>query len=221
LIKRTSENEWLAEVAQVDPDLLADMKDEVCAWGRWTARTGRLLRTVDVSSALVSRSTAPALVRALQTAEDPNDYRLPNADDSFEIGTINYVLRGWIEYQDAAADFDAQDYWAADLSLGALRPGAWAIERLGLQADRLGRVWSVDDQALWIRRQSWSTGERYGDEEQDRGDRLLASPTLLNELCTRTGMTLLREVVVQHDLTGSDAWDGSKRRRQASLRLIA
>lgn len=220
LITSVPSNAWLAQISEVDPEALVELSDELCIWGRWTARCGSLLRSVAVSSALVSRGTAPALVRALETVEDPHAYRLPDSDQHFEIGVPGYVLRGWVSDNDAMADFDARDPWAGDLPLGTLKPRSWIANRFGINDDKEDGRWTCNDPTLFMRRQSWSTGERYGDEETDRGDRLLASRAIIDKICGTTGMALLREVTVTHDLVGKNTWDGKMRNSKVSLRLI-
>ncbi len=220
LITSVTSNAWLAAVSEVDPEALVDLNDELCVWGRWTARSGALLRCITVASALVSRRTAPALVRALLTVEDPHDYRLPDSDEHFEIGVPGYVLRGWVSDNDAVADFDARDPWAGDLRLGTLKPRSWIANRLDLNGDEESGRWTGADPTFFMRRQSWSIGERHGDEEHDRGDRLLASRAMIDKICGTTGMALLCEVTVTHDLVGKNTWDGKKRNSKVSLRLI-
>ncbi|WP_284324914.1 hypothetical protein [Cypionkella aquatica] len=220
LITSVPSNAWLAQISEVDPEALVELSDELCIWGRWTARSGSLLRSVTVSSALVSRGTAPALVRALETVEDPHAYRLPDSDQHFEIGVPGYVLRGWVSDNDAMADFDARDPWAGDLPLGTLKPRSWIANRFGINDDKEDGRWTCNDPTHFMRRQSWSTGERYGDEETDRGDRLLASRAIIDKICGTTGMALLREVTVTHDLVGKNTWDGKMRNSKVSLRLI-
>ncbi len=49
-----------------------------------------------IDSALVTIETAPALLRALQTATNPNDYRVPPEGDRLEISQNGFELRGWL-----------------------------------------------------------------------------------------------------------------------------
>lgn len=214
-------DKWPAQITEVDLDGLVESVGNVCVWGQWSAYAGQLVRTVSVSTALVSVETAPALLRALQTAHSPHDYRLPDNDTSFEIGSPRYVLRGWMAEYEATGDFDARDPWAGDVPLGVLRPRRWVTDRFDLHRPTV-QTWSANGKELHrLRRETWSTGERYGEKASDRGDRLLASREFLADLCARTGMALLREVEVSHDVTGRDGWDGKKRRSRTSLRLIA
>lgn len=220
LIVHPPEGDWLARVDAVELSDLTDTDREICVWGSWVARAGRLIRRVRVSTALVSAATAPALVRALETTPDPMDYRLPDTDASFEFGTPRYVLRGWIADYQVTSVFDEHDPWAADMSVGVLRPRSWIVERLLLKEDKLCCTWTAPDTERRMIRQSWSEGERDGDEERNSGDRLMASRSLIDDLYMRTGMVLLREVTVTHEYSGSSSWEENKRGKRINIGLV-
>jgi len=62
-----------------------------------------------VASAFVSPETARALLRALQTANDPHDYRIPPAGDDQEIDNPQFRLAGWLKHLGSTESLDRND----------------------------------------------------------------------------------------------------------------
>ena len=81
-------------------------------------------QSVSISSGLVGRSRSAALVRALQTASDPHDYRIPDADaeDQFQLDHGEYRLKGWILERSDPRRLDEYDPWAGEISYPAVVP---------------------------------------------------------------------------------------------------
>ncbi|MBD0328312.1 MAG: hypothetical protein ICV68_17975, partial [Pyrinomonadaceae bacterium] len=96
-IDNVSDNDFLTEL-ELDKD-----SSELIVGCHHETRSSSFNLTVTVDSALVSPSTAGALVRALQTIDDPLDYCLPSVTDHLEIDAPPYRLKGWLddEYSDS------------------------------------------------------------------------------------------------------------------------
>ena len=77
-----------------------------------------------VSTALVSSVVAMPLVRALQTARDPFDYRIPDEGDDLEIDQFPYQLIGWIYSNEQGPSFDEGDPCRYDVGPVRVSPGA-------------------------------------------------------------------------------------------------
>lgn len=130
--------------------------------------------TVTVSSALVAPETASALVRALQTARDPNDFRIPDEDEEFEIDAAPYRLIGWLADNHRDLRFDERD---------PLRHQATPLRRLpGRLVNRtLGLTYGRGAHARWTAATHGNQafiGEVWSDlpdHEGDRGVRLSGS----------------------------------------------
>src|SRR5437868_13635190 len=89
--------------------------------------------TVTVDSALVSPSTAGALVRALQTVDDPLDYCLPSVTDHLEIDTPPYRLKGWLDDKYSDTGIDQRDPLRYDVGAIRSRPSNQVVSALKLE----------------------------------------------------------------------------------------
>lgn len=89
-----------------------------------------------ISSALVSPGTASALARALQTAADPNDFRLPDEGDEVQIDAPPYRLMGWLGEHDCELGFDERDPLRHQAVPVRVVPGHSVEMFLGLNRDQ-------------------------------------------------------------------------------------
>jgi len=99
--------------------------------------------TVRISSALVSPETAPALMRALQTASDPWDFHIPSDAENPSIDAAPYNLSGWIARIEGDLCFDEHDPFRYEVRRMQARPGVMVTARLGL-------VPRAGDPCTWI-----------------------------------------------------------------------
>ena len=79
--------------------------------------------SMNIESALVTPETASALLRALQTAGNPNDYRIPPEGDNLEISEGGFKLEGWLRYVRIESGLDRKDPLRNDLSGSYVAPG--------------------------------------------------------------------------------------------------
>lgn len=91
--RERSDDDFLAELGIGDATIVVDAHRQVSCSDRW--------ESTFVSTALVSRTTATALLRALQSCKDPWDFKLPEASlddpvDDMEIDEAGFRLAGWI-----------------------------------------------------------------------------------------------------------------------------
>ena len=80
--------------------------------------------TINIDSALVIPETAPALLRALQTTEDPYRYCVPLEGGDLEIDAEGFELKGWLRHQDPVrSGLDMNDPLRNSLSGSIILPG--------------------------------------------------------------------------------------------------
>lgn len=163
--------------------------------GRWTAYASRRQQEISVRSALVSKGTAPALVRTLQSHEDGYYHRLPYFDEQDnDVSNGNYILRGWIsELGRDEEGLDKFDEWAADVGHRTLAPSENIVALLGLEADATGRTWQLDGTVACVS-EIWSEGSPDEDGRHVHGRRVIAHPSLIDGLLKKTNMSLVVEV---------------------------
>ncbi|WP_156916843.1 hypothetical protein [Leisingera aquimarina] len=193
-----SKKAWLEEIGTIDPWQFMENAGGVVLWGRWTSVSGQLRRNVEVRTALVNQESAPALVRALRTVGSVHDYCIPAADGISEINHIGFVLRGWINEADPDGDIDSTDPWAGDLRTSLIMPAEFITDRLDLQRDKSGLKWFGHRAEVSMERQCWAEGERYGEREENNGDRLIATSSFVEDVIQKTNMAVLSEIRVQH-----------------------
>ncbi|MGO3891356.1 MAG: NACHT domain-containing protein [Paenalcaligenes sp.] len=203
----TSPTECVSLPAIKDEDWPSSLDDEkvdgfsllpngrVVTSGRWAVCASRRQQKISVRSALVSKDTAPALVRALQSHEDRYDHRLPYSDEQeSDISNGNYILRGWIfELGRDEEGLDKFDGWAADVGHRTLAPSENIVALLGLEADATGRTWQLDGTVACVS-EIWSEGSPDEDGRHDHGRRVIAHPSLIDSLLKETNMSLVVEV---------------------------
>jgi hypothetical protein len=156
------------------------------------------------SSALVEPSTAPALLRALQTIDDSWDYKLPKeGEDLFEFHNPPFRLLGWLACNERDKGIDEHDPFRGQARYITSEPGARVHNACGLTRDVSGaarwsrpgskepmfifEVWGEDDR----------DGERYQTGVRSAGWRLLAHPEQLQLFLQGEGLDLVIEVEVR------------------------
>jgi hypothetical protein len=100
--------------------------------GNYTAHFPKRETNIQISSALVSPKTAPALVRALQTASNPRDFRIPDEDDNLQIDVPPYRLLGWLAHIESETRFDDKDPFRYEVSQIRAKPGRKLTKMFGL-----------------------------------------------------------------------------------------
>jgi hypothetical protein len=68
----------------------------IVPYGGYTRYFGENYEAVSINSAIVTPKTSEALLRALQTAKDNYDYRIPLEGDDLQIHEENFQLVGWL-----------------------------------------------------------------------------------------------------------------------------
>jgi hypothetical protein len=110
-------DKWLSDVSEEEfLGFLARgrSREEVIVNGNAEVRCSEFRWNVDVRSALVAPANAIALVRALQTAEEPLEFCLPGAGpdrygNRCSIDDKTFELEGWVRMHDSDGRFDDHD----------------------------------------------------------------------------------------------------------------
>lgn len=175
--------------------------------GYYTAHFRKREANIQVSSALVSPDTAPALVRALQTVSNPWDFRIPDEDDDLQIDVPPYGLHGWLAYIEGDTRFDDHDPFSYTVGRIRTKPGHKLTEALGL-APQVGshRTWisNITGEAALIY-EAWCD-ERPPEEDyyprriRSDGWRLWARADMVRSFLNNGGWDLICEVQVERRL---------------------
>ncbi len=210
--EQKDDKSWRWSVMRQDFDRVLLSPDGIYnLWGYWTNVDDRREETVHVSSALVGRSRARALLRALQTAKNPQDFRIPSAgDDSAEFDNGSFRLKGWVSVPNGDRELDELDPWAGKISYPPLRPAGYIVEMLALKPDRERRKWTDATSRVGIWSDLWGHyGEKDDEGSKEKGKRLRVSREFVVQLLATTEMCLIVEVEIgrRHQRRRYDAGD--------------
>ena len=199
------ESEWSRSVCRSDfNSLLGLSEDRLNLFGHWNTAFGDRQEEVYIRSALVTPERAASLLRALQTATDPYNFRIPAAADGAEIDESGFQLKGWVEEDSRESKLDEFDPWAGSIRYPPLMPAKFVCDLLQLEGDRECRVWqrrtkSIPKEVIWSR--VWgSYRSRDFETEGEDGRRLQASKTFLNEFLRQMNMDLIVKVEVTRSI---------------------
>jgi len=165
--------------------------------------------SVSMSSSLVEPANALALVRALQTADEPMDWKLPDAadhdDDRFEIREPGFRLESWLQSMDGDGRFDDTDPLCFDTDRTRTSPAGMKASRV-VRADRI-ISWPAKDGVVynyerWENRRD--TKEEYrGMAIKTDGHRLFADVPQVLEHLSRLDRDLIVEVRISRKRGGN------------------
>lgn len=162
---------------------------------------------VQISSALVSPKTAPALVRALQTASNPWDFGLPDEHDDLKIDVPYHQLLGWIATFDGDMRFDANDPFRYEVGYIRAKPGRKLIEAFNLvPQENNPRAWVCNDtNEVTFIYEAWCDEppreeDYYPQGIRSDGWRLWAKADVVQSFLVKGGWDLICEVQVDRRL---------------------
>ncbi len=156
-----------------------------------------------LSSALVNPSTAPSLLRALQTMEDSWDYKLPDEGDSeFEFDEPPHRLIGWLQSPQRDEGIDKHDPYKGYACYIRSLPGNRVGRTCGLVRDATGApLWSQPAASVpMFIYEAWgekeSDDDRWSTRTRSVGRRLLAHREQLAGFLRSEDLDLVVEVEV-------------------------
>ena len=194
-------DDWRWSLWRDDFDRILQLSTgQMNVWGHWTAVSGKREESILVRSALVSRSCSEALLRALQTAKDPHDYRIPDAGDELELDHGDFQLKGWVAAPDSENRLDEQDPWSGSIRYPPVSPAPFVEKLMHLSSDSERRVWCAQRNGKIeevLRSQVWGRFREEDDENNaENGSRIQASVPFLLEFLRKMDMDLIIEIEV-------------------------
>lgn len=198
------DGDWRSSVSPPDFNRAIGLDGErLNVWGRWTAVSGTRQEDVSVTSALVATDRSLALLRALQTATNPHDHRIPAVGDDLEIDDDGFRLSGWVEEGNGdSGGLDKLDPWVGDIAYPPVKPASSIRALVHLEADDEHRTWRRCSEGRWqevIWSQLWGCSRDAGqdDNEGESGRRLQVRRSFLKALLNAVEMDLILEVTIQ------------------------
>jgi hypothetical protein len=174
-------------------------------------RSQAFRQEVRVKTALVSPETAQALVRALQSVDDPWDYKIPSAGDEL-LDTPPYQLMGWLVDVEHNLGIDERDPFRYKIRAVEQAPSDKTKAALGIE-------FLYADTAKWVNRSSqevvfiyeaWGDNRedereeslRYSDSVRSHGWRLQIDRSALSKYLKKVKLDLIVEVEITRRKNG-------------------
>jgi hypothetical protein len=218
-----TDNSWVRSVRPEEFKEEIGLADQRPGWvivnGSYDIRWPKRLTNVWITSALVSRGTSEALLRAIATASSPNTFVMPSEEGHSEMDEPPYRLVGWLRNVHGDTRFDDNDPLRHDTRQMRYVPGTNATKLLGLrQLSESKEVWVAGDDRPAFAYDAWSD-EPYEDEQYPRGLRtggwrLWANAQELQSFLDRRKMDLICLVEIVRTLRNeySRSHESDKRR---------
>lgn len=171
--------------------------------GGWEENDSERSESFSIASALVSKDTSSALMRALETCSDPHDYKLPYYEErDMEIHSGTFELKGWIKNESISKKLDEHDPYAASIDYPPFLIGDDIADRLGLSVNANGKIWYLPESSNpTLKCEIWSSYRSDRDENPSQvGKRLKASLQFLKHMCATFNCDLILEVQVKRDI---------------------
>ncbi|WP_145562674.1 AVAST type 3 anti-phage nuclease/ATPase Avs3a [Yersinia canariae] len=191
-------NEWLGSISEnIFDKALSPAAGLLTVWGHWSENRTDRRESVSVYTALVSPERSFSLLRALQTAENVYDNKIPSAGEDMEIDHISYQLKGWIKDISEYKGIDEHDPWAGDVTFPLPKPAPFIVEAMKLTTDKDQRVWhtthSTEPEMI---SSIWGNLAEKNEDEKPCGHKLCASVDFIRNVLTTLNMDLIIEVDV-------------------------
>jgi len=200
--KDEAENdEWRWSLARNDFDrIFLASGGRMNLWGHWTWSSGYREESIHVASALVSPDRSMALLRALQSVDNPYDYRIPDANDDLQIDFEGFQLKGWIVDRYCYRGLDEHDPWAGAITYPSPVPASHITDIMNLTPDTEHRRWFVQGDhfdVAWA--QVWGTFVEKDDDEinHESGVRFQASFEFVVSLLHKLEMDLIVQIEIE------------------------
>lgn len=194
--------DWRGTIARSEFDRVQSSSDgKLNIWGWWTAISGKREETIHVRSALVSRPHSEALLRALQTATNPHNYLIPNAeDDEKQVDAEGFQPKGWIIHRDRRGGLDDRDPWAGEIGVPGPIFAPYVIDTMKLGPDTECRNWRVEGCTQPAAScQIWGHFRDKDDEDDEResGERIQAEVGFITGFLREMDMDLILKVEIE------------------------
>ena len=195
--------DWPQSITKSDFDRNLQTSDgRINLWGSWSWVSGQREESIRVYSALVSPDRSFALMRALQSVDNPWDYRIPDANDDLQIDYGGFQLKGWIIADHSyEGDIEKNDPWAGAISYPPPIPAVFVTDLMKLNHDIECRRWYIHGanqvDVGWA--QIWGSFSESGaeGEKQESGLRFQASLEFIVQVLKKLEMNLILDVEIE------------------------
>jgi len=194
----------------------------IVPYGGYTRYFGENYESASIRSAIVTPKTAEALLRALQTAKDHYDYRIPLEDDDLQIEEENFQLIGWLRSISSEYEgLDKNDPFANELEKGYILFGNEVERIFELNYSNDFKLAFLNEKKVF-EFQNWSDKKEYRySSHGSSGNLLKVESNFLVDFLQKRNMYLLIECTISRHLKDrSYTFEKLERVNNAKLYLI-
>ena len=195
---------WRWEIKPEDflEGLLIEREGDVWVnvWGQWSDADNEHIEDYSIMSAFVDNKASSALLNALTTCSNPHDYKLPNyLESGMEFKTPPFELVGWICRNEQSLYLDELDPFSGSIPYPPYSVGNSFAEKFGLTESADQRIWSISDTSeVVLLSELWANEKpEHREAEARRGNRMIASISFLQRMCSELGQDLIVEVQIK------------------------
>lgn len=156
-----------------------------------------------VTTALVSKNTSDALLRALSSCSDHMNYKLPDyGEERTEIDSDIFQLKGWHTDASITKGIEELDPHAFGIEPPSFLVDEEILDRFNLIVDDSNKIWMENESHKRVLvNKIWSSLWKGKDEEVDQsGMILIASLSFLKNLCATLDCELIFDVSLKRDI---------------------
>lgn len=219
--ERISDEKWASSTLYFDFERVLGIGSSVLrVWGSWTSLFGFKRENINITSALVSPNRSLSLLHALENVENYMDYRIPEYEDSLEINSGDFQMRGWIKDSYNDPRLDSFDPWSGGISNHLLKPAQFVIDKLQLKSDELEKHWYSDNEELISWNEIWGEKANQHTQDVEQGNRLHFRFSELCDLLEKIDFDLIVQVSITRDILEKEYDYRKKRETITKLFLI-
>ncbi|MFP5082009.1 hypothetical protein [Pedobacter sp. JCM 36344] len=220
-IRQEIQKEWIEQTTDLDFQNGVVMELDGQVWvnvkGWWTERHNSYKEGYHITSALVSTATADSLLNALDTCNDPYDFKLPSyQEEGMEVNSSSFMLQGWLYQGEVTKGLDQYDPLANEMMFPPIAIGREVTERMGIEVSGDFKTYRTAEtgnvQAL---SETWVSEILEREEQANQsGMRLRCSLEFIQSLCEIYQSALIVKVELERSFYsrygGSSDYSGYK-----------
>ncbi len=224
----TFDENWRDNVEESNYDeVLGFTSDSILAYvpvhAEYTRYFGENYESISVRSAIVTPRTSESLLRALQTAKDNYDYRIPLENDDLQIEEDKFNLVGWLtQISSEHEGLDKNDPFTKGESRSYILLGK-AVEKFFNIKYTKDFKCAYNKKEIVFEYQNWSdeNDRKFYDSFESSGALTKVKCNFLLEFLRESGMNLILECTISRMLKERNYdFDRANRKNKAKLYLI-
>lgn len=181
-------------------------------YGSWNEYHDYKNEKIHISSAFVSIEGAESLLNALNSCENPLDFKIPSYNEAeFEFDDYPFELSGWIYQDHKSLGIDEFDPYAAEIAYPPHDIGEPYVDIFNLTCDSERREWfqnNSNEACLSCR--IWSLKSKKGRDEPYRGGmKMNSSIQFIKQMCETLNKKFIIEVQINRSLNEPGRQSGS------------